>query len=190
MNNRRTGKIARLPRQLRDLVNRSLDDGVPYKDIIARLEDNAHLWPPDLDPITEQNMSTWFDTGYKDWLREQAVLNRLEVTADTAARVIRQSGEEPIQQAVFQVAASQLFELLSEFNLPELKETLPGDPANYHRLLIAVARLNRGALDLEKFRDHVRQRKERIEAELRKADSSGGISPESRTVIESELQLL
>ena len=187
---RNTAKVARLPRPLRDLVNRSLDDGLAYKDIIAKLDDNAHLWPRDLEPFNEQNISNWFDGGYKDWLREQAVLNRLELTAEAAARILRQAGEEPLQQAVFQVAAAQLFELLSEFNLAGLKDTLPSDPNHYHRLLIAVARLNRGALDLEKFKDHVRQRKARIEAELRKTDPSGGLNPESKHVIESELNLL
>src|SRR5688500_10587985 len=65
---RNTAKVARLPRQLRELVNRSLDDGLAYKDIIAKLDDNAHLWPRDLEPFNEQNISNWFDGGYKDWL--------------------------------------------------------------------------------------------------------------------------
>src|SRR5687768_4441132 len=96
-----TSKVARLPRQLRELVNRSLDDGLPYQAIIAKLEDNAHLWPPNLEPFNDNNISNWFEGGYKDWVREQAVLNRLELTAEAAARILRQTGEEPLQQAVF-----------------------------------------------------------------------------------------
>jgi len=39
---RRTGTIARMPRTLRDEINQMIDDGVPYREIIARGEQEGH----------------------------------------------------------------------------------------------------------------------------------------------------
>ena len=78
--NRRTGKIARFPKDLRELVNHMLDDGAQYTSIIHELQKHRHRWPDHVDELTVNNLSTWHAGGYQDWVRQQ------EMSADLATR--------------------------------------------------------------------------------------------------------
>ena len=56
---RRNGKVARLPKPIRDKLSTMILDGVPYSQIIRSLgKDTAHL--------NEQNLSNWKSGGYLD----------------------------------------------------------------------------------------------------------------------------
>ena len=72
----RTGKIARLPKKIRDQLNRRLQDGRPGPEIVEWL----NTLPPVRrvlheqftdQPVVEQNLSQWRKGGYLDWLRHQ-----------------------------------------------------------------------------------------------------------------------
>src|SRR3954452_22631700 len=63
--NRRTGKVARLPKDIREIVNRLIEDGCTYLYIIKRLEELGY------PGIFEYNISRWRTGGYQTWLREQ-----------------------------------------------------------------------------------------------------------------------
>src|SRR3954468_18578267 len=67
---RRTGKIARLPKPVRDHLNAMLQDGVPYQQIMERLG-------PHGDALNEQNITNWKKGGYQDWLREIRLTNAI-----------------------------------------------------------------------------------------------------------------
>jgi hypothetical protein len=68
----RNGKIARLPRAVREAVNLMLLDGFHYREVIAKLEKTGYRG------ISLQNLSGWFKGGYQDWLRRQDELQDLE----------------------------------------------------------------------------------------------------------------
>lgn len=72
----RIGKIARLPRELREELNHRLDDGKSASSILSWL--NKHDDVKDVlgvyfhdQPITASNLSDWRQGGYQDWLRNQ-----------------------------------------------------------------------------------------------------------------------
>ena len=78
----RTGKIARLPLFIRNLLNKQLQNGRPGTHLIPWLNSlpevksvlKAHFRG---QPINAQNLSEWKQGGYRDWLagreaREQA----------------------------------------------------------------------------------------------------------------------
>ena len=72
----RKGKIARLPRAVRDELNRRLDDGEQGIRLVEWLNGLAEVQAvlkADFDgrPINEQNLSDWKDGGLKDWRRSQ-----------------------------------------------------------------------------------------------------------------------
>jgi hypothetical protein len=79
MNVTRNGKIARLPRAVRQELNRRLHEGEQGKKLVAWL--NAL---PEVQaivaaefggkPIREQNLSEWKQGGYRDWLAQQEAL--------------------------------------------------------------------------------------------------------------------
>ncbi len=76
---KRTGKIARLPRPLREELNQRLHNGEPGVDLIRwlnRLPEvqailNEHFHGA---PIKPQNLSAWNTGGYLDWLTIQELI--------------------------------------------------------------------------------------------------------------------
>ena len=76
MSNTHVGKIGRLPKYIRDQLNRRIEDGEPGKELVKWLNcepDALELLQEQFDgrPITEQNLSEWKQRGYPDWLRQQ-----------------------------------------------------------------------------------------------------------------------
>lgn len=78
MNVTRTGKIARLPKALREELNRRLSDGEPGKDLVAWLNELPEVQRIVAEfggrAVREQNLSEWKQGGYEDWLRQQEAL--------------------------------------------------------------------------------------------------------------------
>ena len=82
-----TGKISRLPREIREQLNRRLDDGEPGNRLV--------IWHNELpvvrtllaaefngSAINEQNLTNWKQGGYRDWRMQQEA----QVLVQTAAR--------------------------------------------------------------------------------------------------------
>ena len=72
----RTGKIARLPRLLREQLNRRLDDGHYGPALLtwlnAQPEAQAILAEQfGARPLNKQNLSQWRQGGYRDWQQRQ-----------------------------------------------------------------------------------------------------------------------
>lgn len=72
----RTGKIARLPREIRVQLNQRLLNGEPGKELVEwlnSLPEVGKVLAAEFDghPMREQNLSEWRKGGYRDWLAEQ-----------------------------------------------------------------------------------------------------------------------
>src|SRR5438128_22041 len=86
----RNGKIARLPREVRDLLNRRLQDGEPGTKLVDWLNDQTDVQAVlaaefEGRAISEQNLSEWKAGGYRDWLAQQEALEMIgRLSADTA----------------------------------------------------------------------------------------------------------
>src|SRR5215472_5415538 len=77
-----TGKIARLPKHIREQLNRRLDDGQPASEILPwlnALPEVQEILAAQFDsaPITPQNLSRWHLGGFKQWLQNQQSLAEL-----------------------------------------------------------------------------------------------------------------
>jgi hypothetical protein len=89
MNPTRNGKIARLPRVVRQELNRRLDDGEQGKKLVVWL--NAL---PEVHAVVaaefggkiirEQNISEWKQGGYRDWVAQQEALEVVERLGEDA----------------------------------------------------------------------------------------------------------
>jgi hypothetical protein len=71
-----TGKIARLPRHIREQINRRLRDGEPAASIIKwlnALPEVQKIMAAEFDghPVRAQNLSQWKQRGYRAWLVQQ-----------------------------------------------------------------------------------------------------------------------
>jgi hypothetical protein len=74
----RTGKVARLPFAVRQVVNEMILDGVHYRQIAAKLVELGH---PGIRP---QNLSEWCKGGYHDWLQRRDELEVIELDRQAA----------------------------------------------------------------------------------------------------------
>ncbi len=82
------GKIARLPRGIRDQLNRRLDEGEAGNVLVRWLNELPEV-KAILDgqfggrPINEQNLSEWKARGHREWLvRQEALAQARELAAD------------------------------------------------------------------------------------------------------------
>ncbi len=76
----RVGKIARLPKDIRDVVNKRLLDGHPAAEIIAWLNEQPAVKTVleeefDGEAISPKNVSNWKNGGYHDWREEIEALS-------------------------------------------------------------------------------------------------------------------
>jgi len=96
----RTGKIARLPKAVREQLNRRLQDGEPGKRLVEwlnTLPEVQEVLRADFGgrPISEQNLSEWKAGGYREWLLQQEALDMVKrVAAD--ADELQQATTEPL----------------------------------------------------------------------------------------------
>ena len=183
MPNQRTGKIARAPYEVRTRVNELLRDGAKYSVIIKFLETK------DIFGIAEQNVTNWQQGGYQDWLKEQERLATMQAKREFALRVVRENEGSTIHEAGLQFAASQIFELLEDIDVAEMKTKLANDPENFSKIVSALARISKEALGFEKFKQVVAEQKRKIEAALSSA-KKGGLTPETLATIEQAAAML
>jgi hypothetical protein len=191
----RTGKIARLPKTLRDAVNTALRDGATAAAVIKLVSAAAANGTTNGDGSAieipnEQNITNWRDGGYQDWLKEQERLDDMRAKREFALRVVQENEGSKIHEAGLNLAASQIFELLQDFDVSTLKEQLADDPENYSKVVSALARISKEALGFEKYRQLVAEQKRKIEDALNTAKTKGGLTPDTLATIEQAAAML
>jgi hypothetical protein len=195
---RRTGKVARLARAVRERVNHMLDDGVPYDTIIQKLgKHGKHL--------TVDNLSEWKQGGHRDWLvRQQALalvhnLDDKQGLADPA--LIGPFTNKLCRWIALHLAATAQSLIVSEDNL-EAKWNRLNQLANvlsrlrHGDLYSERLSLDREWLDLDKSNALVRRDQEfwkwteREDIRQKLYPEGEGLSPETLEKIERELRLM
>ena len=101
----RNGKIARLPRSIREQVNRKLDDGITGVEIVEwlnTLPEAQALMAAEFDgrPIREQNLSEWKAGGYRDWQMRQEALEMVRSLAEEAGELKKAAAKEPLTESL------------------------------------------------------------------------------------------
>jgi hypothetical protein len=143
---RHTGKVARLPKAIRDQLNQMLLDGVTYANIIKNLGEYGQ-------GLTLSNLSRWKDTGHQDWLTEQAFIDRTRSRQETPAELVRDFDGTDVNHAALQLGSLHIFEALRDLRPGSLNRKLGGDCAAFARLLNALARASRETMLLQKYRE-------------------------------------
>ncbi|MDR3401266.1 MAG: hypothetical protein P4L99_02115 [Chthoniobacter sp.] len=80
----RNGKIARLPKPIREEINQRLDRGATAHSLIDWLNALPEVQAVvqsefDGHPVSDQNLSQWRQGGYQDWLRHQEALEVVKI---------------------------------------------------------------------------------------------------------------
>lgn len=114
----RIGKIARLPKAIRDRLNQQIQDGVPGKALVYWLNQNDEVRDVLLQhfnakEITEQNLSEWKQGGYQDWLKHQETRDWVRRLSDEAEDIAEDAGVLPWMErvgALFEVMLGKVVE--------------------------------------------------------------------------------
>jgi hypothetical protein len=168
----RTGKIARLPRSVRDELNRRLDEGEPGKKLVAWLNSLPEVQAIVTaefggKPIREQNLSEWKHGGYRDWQAQQESLEIAGRLGEHAAEWARE-GRAPLTDTMahwlaarYAVATRRVAETGGREGWRLLRE-MCGDVAELRKGDHSAERLriDRQRLELEKAKseEHIRQK--------------------------------
>ena len=104
MNVTRNGKIARLPKTVREEFNRRLENGEPAGPLVAWLNGLPEVLAVLAaefggKPIREQNISEWRKGGYRDWLAQQEALALAQQLAEDAVE-LKADGRAPLTDAL------------------------------------------------------------------------------------------
>jgi len=113
----RRGKIARLPRNIRDELNQRLDDGEQGTRLIEWLNglpEVRQVLQTDFEgqPINDTNLSDWKSGGFLDWQAQQEarmLIERLKSNSDEFAKVPAGELVEPLTTAVTAHFAAALY---------------------------------------------------------------------------------
>jgi hypothetical protein len=181
MSHRRTGKIARLPAEIREEVNEMISAGVEYPHIADWLAEHGH---PGFIPM---NISRWRDGGYEEWLKHQERLEQMEAKTAYAVELAQSSDGAKFQEATLNLTAIQFFEVLNRFDPAKLASTLETRPEKFPALINSLAKLTREVTGLKRYQDHQREKAEAKADENRPA--LDGMSDETFQKILQELRL-
>lgn len=158
MSNRRTGKVAQLPREARDKVNRMLDDGCRYKPIANWLAANGH------PGVTPKHISEWKKGGFQEWLELDRELSKQQKLRELSYDIATANEGSKTQEAAIQIAANFLFQVFLKFDPEKLGKQLDIDPTRIPTVLNAFSRINRRGSEVEMIKDYKRQQEEQRQA--------------------------
>jgi hypothetical protein len=176
---RPTGSVASLPKTVREQISQLLLDGLSYPAIARQMTARGHK-------LNEQNIGRWSRGGHRDWLRDQERLDTMARTRHFAIKAVQTHGGETLHEASLSLAASQVYELLTHFDIATLREKMDNDPAQFTSLVNTLARLADQGLKYERYRAEVAERKANIQKLLVKA----GLQADTRRMIEDEMNLM
>jgi len=194
VDNRRTGKIARLPHDLRLQVNGWLLDGVASREIIKRLVDAG------VDGVNEVNITNWYQGGFQEWLSNQDKISALQTRREAALEMVKElkrDGTVTLADANELTLAAMVNEALEDFDPELLKQLMAEEPKQFFQLAMAINRQSNEQrkreaveLDYQKYRDTVEAAKKEIQDAMDKAEKKGGITKETRDKIDAATKLL
>lgn len=140
----RNGKIARLPKPERDLVNRMIFNNVAHERIAQALEECGIK-------VTRRNLSNWKTRGgYREWRLAQEHALQTQLHQDNLVDLLRRDAASELPEVGLQAAATQL----SQFFLkPEAAQLLVSDPKEYDRRLAMLGKVAVQLKVLQQYRD-------------------------------------
>ena len=111
----RNGKIARLPKEVREQLNRRLENGWRGTRLVKWLNELPEVREVLREEfygraITPQNLSEWREGGYADWLRHQDSREGMRWMLERAEDLEKGSGDEDFCERLARIATVQVAE--------------------------------------------------------------------------------
>jgi hypothetical protein len=145
---RRKGRIAALPKLQRDMVNRMIWNGVPYKNIVEALHELCFS-------VTERNISNWATGGYLEWRLDQEIVLQNRLDQDSMLDHLRRDTASELPEVGLQAAATRLSQILVQKTANA--ENVEADLGSFSKMVDVLCRLNREITALQEHRDNSRR---------------------------------
>ena len=115
----RTGKIARLPRAIREQLNCRLDDGEPGAKLVEWLNSLPEVQEVlkagfGGRAISEQNLSEWRQGGFGDGQRQQQARDHVRRLTDQSEALDEATEETNVSDRLATVLAAELFKVMEQ----------------------------------------------------------------------------
>jgi len=115
----RNGKIARLPREIREQLNRRLEDGEPGPQVLSWLNEHPNvrrILERDFGgrPVNEQNLSEWRQGGFRDWQRHQQSCDHVRRLTDQSEALNEATEKTDVSDRLATVFAVELFKVMEQ----------------------------------------------------------------------------
>ena len=180
----RTGKIARLPMEVREELNRRLQDGEPGKALVGWLNGHPKVQAVIREQfggcrISKSNLSRWKTGGYPEWRAEQKAQSQSrEIIAE--AKELAAATDRPITDHVSTILAAQYAVAMVEWQegmSVELRQKLQA----LGKLTQDVSRLRRGDhdnawMELERERTEWKNQAKELNAALEMDPREGAVA--------------
>jgi len=151
----RKGKVARLPKALRDRVNWMMLDSVPYLQIIDRLG-------PHGKDLTENCLSTWKAGGHQDFLKELRLLDEYRVRHELTLDLAREDPGIDVFHSAQKIAASLIGQAVAEVGAASLRQAIQANPLNLLRMLNSLSRVTAASIKCERHLSDQAERAARL----------------------------
>ena len=150
----RTGKIARLPREIRNQLNRRLEDGQPGVQLVTWLNSLPEVQAVlkaefEERPISEQNLSEWKTGGYRDWVLQQETIELVR-HMDADSDELSQASKTRLTDLLAQRLAARYVVVARKLNQPNGDGEL--DPKLLRELCGDIVALRKGDHSAERLK--------------------------------------
>ena len=150
----RTGTIAQLPRNIREQINRMLDDGWRYKRIVSWLDTNGH------PGVRVSHIGEWKKGGFQDWLKLERDTAREQRLHDLSYKIATANTGSRAHEASIRVATNLLFETFLKYDPARLAKALDMKETQITTVLNTFSRISRRSNELDMINDYKRRRDE------------------------------
>lgn len=128
------GKVARLPDNLRHIVNTMLRDGATYDTIIGKVRQQGIA-------LLRCNLTRWRKGGYQDWLGQQIWLEQMGDRLQVILEMVRNKESGMLGQVALEAATLKLFDLLKSLDTASHHHDKPHDLHTFIRATNAICRV-------------------------------------------------
>lgn len=177
---RNISKIARLPKPLREHLNKMLDDGHPYSAVVQWLTENS---APD---ISERNVSDWKNSGFIDWLNSQAAFQDMHALREFANEATANPDDLRIQEAALLLGTMRILRHLRDSAPEPFQKQMDTKPYHFVSLLHCLVGTSAQHLKLKKYKQ---EQREVAKASRPCRKRKRGVTKSTRHAIEEDLNL-
>jgi hypothetical protein len=115
----RNGKIARLPLEIREQLNRRLADAEQGKSLVEWLNSLPEVQAVmkaafDGAPVREQNLSEWKQGGYREWQKQQERREIVRQWAEDAKELESAAGDAGFSSSLSMILLAELAQALTD----------------------------------------------------------------------------